>query len=305
MGFHARLPLELPQEAADKDGYFSVVLKSQLTVEQAIYPEPKKLFILSDIEGDFVALSRLLQKARVINSQLNWTFEDGHLVILGNLFDQGEQFVESLWFLYGLEGKAQKYGGYVHFILGDHEIVSLNGAWRELQPRYANQLKKGRNAYITLFDGNMEIWRWLKTKNIIEKIGDLLFVHGGISRELLNFDLNLKEINDAARKYYMHANRTFSDPLLQLIYNSVESPLNLRGHDSGTDEEETINAALSKYGVRSIITGHAVIEHISPLFNWKMIHVGSNRKENNFQALYVKRDKYYRLDLNGTKVLMK
>jgi len=36
----------------------------------------------------------------------------------------------------------------------------------------------------------------LKTKNVIEKVGDYIFVHAGLSPEILEYELSLSEINE-------------------------------------------------------------------------------------------------------------
>ena len=35
--------------------------------------------------------------------------------------------------------------------------------------------------YMQLFGPNAEIGRWLATKNVVERVGNTLFTHGGIS----------------------------------------------------------------------------------------------------------------------------
>ncbi|WP_315816501.1 hypothetical protein [Paraflavitalea speifideaquila] len=52
-----------------------------------------------------------------------------------------------------------------------------------------------------LYAENSELGKWLRTKNIVEKIGNILYVHGGISRELNQLHLSVTEINQLARPY--------------------------------------------------------------------------------------------------------
>jgi hypothetical protein len=122
----------------DKPGkHFSLKLKPSLYNEPSDFENPDKILAISDIEGNFLALIEILFSNKVIDKYLNWTFGDSHLVIAGDCFDRGEQVVECLWLIYALEDKARRKGGYVHFILGNHEIMNLNGDWRYIHPKYA------------------------------------------------------------------------------------------------------------------------------------------------------------------------
>ena len=114
----------------------------------------------------------------IINAKYQWTFEDGRLVVLGNCFE--EKNPECLWLVYSLEEKAEKCGGRVHFIPGKKELENLNGNWSVKHPRYAIRSSKYSGRVCVLYDGNGELYRWLRTKNLAEVIGDYLFTHGTV-----------------------------------------------------------------------------------------------------------------------------
>ncbi|MFI5132638.1 MAG: metallophosphoesterase, partial [Chitinophagales bacterium] len=120
---------------------FKITLKNKLVIEPAVYPKPEKLLALSDIEGNFEAFRKLLQTNKVIDEGYNWTFGQGHLVFSGDMFDRGEQVTECLWLVYTLEEKAKAAGGYIHFILGNHEIMNLNGDIRFVKEKYLANAK--------------------------------------------------------------------------------------------------------------------------------------------------------------------
>src|SRR5690242_646959 len=65
----------VPTDQAEKN--FSVQLKASLENEPAEFPAPEKMFILSDIEGNFAAFRKLLQVGGVIDTEYNWTFGNG------------------------------------------------------------------------------------------------------------------------------------------------------------------------------------------------------------------------------------
>ncbi len=118
------------------DWNFSVPLRKKISIESSDYRQPKKLFFVSDIEGEFEAFRTLLINNQIIDSNYRWTFGDGHLVICGDLFDRGKEVVQELWLLYKLEDEARAGGGYVHTLLGNHDIMNLSGDVRYVQNFY-------------------------------------------------------------------------------------------------------------------------------------------------------------------------
>lgn len=297
MRTRSKISLAMPGEE-DAKRYFSFKLKQNTANERSEYPRPKKLFVVSDIEGNFRTLCKLLFKARVIDRSLHWVFEDGHLVVLGDCFDRGEEVTECLWLIYSLEEKARKAGGDIHFILGNHEIMNMNGDWRYVHPKYAER-KSGNST--ALYSGNNELWRWLGTKNIVEKSGDILFVHGGIAPELVQNNLSVKEINDLARRYYSNINEAINVPMASLLFDSNTSPFWYRGYYIGTALEEQIDSALRHFGVKTIVTGHTVLNQVTTFFNGKVININTDHASGNSQGLLISKDRFYRLTVVGNK----
>lgn len=278
------------------DRYFTLRLKQHLENERDVYQHANRIFVVSDIEGNFQAFCKLLIKAGVIDKSLRWIFGDNHLVIAGDCFDRGNEVTECLWLIYSLEEKAKSRGGHVHFILGNHEIMNMNGDWRYIHPKYAVRQSRGVSA---LYEGNNELWRWLCTKNIIEKIGNILFVHAGIAIELVQMKLSVSDINSLARPYYTRANESFSDPALALIFGNDTSPFWYRGYYLGTSSEEQVNATLSYFNVKTIVTGHTLIGQVDSFFNGKVINVNTDHAGGNSEGLMIKKEKFYRIAIKG------
>lgn len=173
-----KIAIQMPGRI-DPKRIFSVILKKELTKMSTSFRAGNKIFIIGNISGDFKVLRRILVKNNIINTKHEWLFEDGHLVILGNCFK--EETLECLWLIYSLEEKAEKVGGFVHFIIGKKEIENLNGDWSNLHPRYAVRSSKIGSRLCVLYDGNRELYRWLKTKSPMVIIGDSIFAQGNIS----------------------------------------------------------------------------------------------------------------------------
>jgi len=115
---------------------FNTRLKAKLKNEPTDYPKAEKILAISDIEGNFEALRRFLLSHKVIDDQYNWTFGNGHLVCVGDFVDRGVYVTECLWLIYDLEEKAKAAGGYVHFLIGNHEVLNMSNDFRYVQTKY-------------------------------------------------------------------------------------------------------------------------------------------------------------------------
>ena len=282
-------------------------LKDTLAVEPAIYPDVEKLFAISDIEGNFEALRKLLISNGVIDEDYNWIFGTGHLVIAGDLFDRGLYVTEVLWLIYSLEEKAKEKGGYVHFILGNHELMNMNGNTKYVRNKYIENAVLLKEDYKNLFSAGTELGRWLSTKNVIEKIGDNIFVHGGISDEILETGYSLIEINDVMRKYYFlyDSVKKTDDIVMNNLFSTKKSLYWYRGYLDSTATYEQVLKALSKYDASGIIVGHTIVENVTPLYNGRVIAIDTDHAAGISQGLLIERNKLYRTDDKGKRVELK
>jgi cytochrome oxidase Cu insertion factor (SCO1/SenC/PrrC family) len=286
----------------------SVKLKPQLQNEPSAFAKPSKQFVLSDIEGNFDALRELLQSNKIIDENYDWIFGDGHLVFVGDMFDRGKQVTECLWLIYSLEEKAKKAGGYVHFILGNHEILNLSNDQRYLREKYKETATLLDEKYAKLYGINSELGRWLGTKNIIEKVGDVLYTHAGISREVNLLPLSLEKINDLIRPFYAERDRFKNKntiPELRVLFNSRLSPFWYRGYYKGDEVATVIDSSLQKFEVAHIITGHTIVsDTVSVHFNGKILNVDTHHARDESEALLIVGPNYYRVDRLGNKKLI-
>jgi len=275
---------ELKEISVYKSGFmprtFTVKLKEQIVKSPVTYPEPEKFFVLSDIEGNFNTFTNLLRQHDIIDTQLNWQFGKGHLVIIGDVFDRGNHVTELLWLIYKLEGLAEENGGKVHLILGNHETMNLQGDLRYLNDKYdkLSELSKQVHdlSYTSLYGKDSELGRWLRSKNVIEVIGNKIFVHGGISAELLKSKLTLEEIT----WYALNAVEKQKDNYLEsekLVMGSF-GPLWYRGYFREVENgmpftEQILEETLERYNAKYIVVGHTVFKKPKRMFNGRIIAI--------------------------------
>ena len=286
----------------EPDKKFTVKLKNDIRAENAEYPDVKKFFAISDIEGNFSAFRKLLQANAVIDADYNWTFGDGHLVLTGDFVDRGEQVTEVLWLIYSLEEKAKAAGGYVHFILGNHEIMNLSGDLRYLNKKYIENVTLLNEKFETLFGENSEIGKWLRSKNIVENVGGVLFTHGGISSEVNRLPLSINEINTRSRPFYADTSYDYPSPIDTIFYET--GPFWYRGYYAGSRKAspQQIDSTLQKFSVRNISTGHTVVaDTISIWYNGKILNTDVHHARGKSEGLLMEEGKFYRVNAEGRK----
>jgi hypothetical protein len=262
--------------------------------------------VISDIEGNFDAFRKLLLAGKVMDEKFEWTFGDGHLVLAGDFFDRGDQVTEVLWLVYMLEDKAKKAGGYVHFVLGNHEIMNMSADLRYVHPKYMENAGLMKEDYNNLFSLNSELGRWLRTKNVIERIGGVLYTHGGISRQVNNIDWQMQDINSIARPFY--ADTTFAYPNLEtdLLYSEA-GPFWYRGYYTGdrTAIPQILDSTLQKFRLDLVVTGHTpVADTVSVWYNGKLINTDTPHAKGKSEALLIEGNKYYKINIAGNKTTL-
>jgi hypothetical protein len=259
---------------------FKVPIKSKIVIPTDIYFEPEKMFVISDVEGNFNVVTGLLSKHKVIDKQLNWTFGNGHLVIIGDVFDRGNHVTELLWLLYKLEGEAQTRGGKVHMLIGNHEMMNLQNDLRYVEPKYSafgELLEKQLSlSYVDLFRENTELGKWLRSKNIVEKIGDTLFTHGGMSPVMVEAELSLLEINTTMRLATDTPKAKRS--ILEKLLFGRNGPIWYRGYFmelplSPKIDKPQLTNVLNYYGAKSIAVGHTIVDKPKLVFDGQVIAV--------------------------------
>lgn len=295
------------QIATDEPGkMFSVKLKADLQNEKTDYSGVSKMFIVSDIEGNFSPFRKLLLAGGIIDSAYNWIFGNGHLVLTGDFVDRGSQVNEVLWFIYSLEDKAKAAGGYVHYVLGNHEIMNMNGDLRYVHPKYLESAGLLNEGFTSLYGENAELGRWLRTKNVMEKIGDILFVHGGVSAPVNMMDLSTARLNKMVRPHYADSIMDFKSAELEILYSDL-GPFWYRGYYTGnpSGHANTVDSTLRQYKVKRIATGHTVIsDTISALLGGKVINTDVHHLKGHSEAVLVEEGRYYRVLPSGEKKLL-
>jgi hypothetical protein len=290
--------------------YFDFVINPSFKIPKDVYSDKNSIIALSDIESGYRTFRDFLINNKVIDKNLNWIFGSGHLVLLGDFVDRDFSTTQVLWFIYKLEQDAQKQGGYVHFIVGNHELKNLQGNYESSAPKYFHiGAILGKQQY-QLYDTNSFLGKWLSSKNAIEKINEILFTHGGIHPDLANHNINLSEINQIARKnycvpYFPKAEKS----LTQLLVSTHTGISWYRGYFKDDLTQEEVENTLNKFKAKAVVVGHTLLNKVKRLYNGKVIGIDVKHPKDyhkNFpnaksEGLLIEGNTYYRVLDNGEK----
>lgn len=283
-------------------------IKSNIYKEESdVFNNISKIAALSDIHGQHELFIRLLKAQGIIDSQERWSWGDGHLVIVGDIFDRGPRVTETLWFLYKLENQARAAKGNVHILLGNHELMVLRGDLRYLNPKYEFVSEKLEISYDQLFNGNTVLGRWLRTKPVAVKINDFIFVHGGFHPDFLDLKLSIEELNDTFRQSLDHDQEIIDhDEMLAFLYKG-NGPLWYRGYFSDKNKEELqIHPFLEKFGVKHIVVGHTSMDQVRSFHDGQVIAVDTRIKKGKSGEIIIwENDQLFRGTLSGKRLLLK
>jgi len=270
------------------------------------FKDVSQIVAISDIEGNFNEFVKLLVETKVMNDSFEWTFGEGHLVLLGDFFDRGDQVTECLWLAYHLEQQAKKAGGKSHFLIGNHEEMNLRGDSRYVNFKYISNADFIDIDYKAFYNTKSILGRWLRSKNGIIKINGNLFVHGGISPEFLEKRYTLYTINNIVRNFIAKSQAIRQKDYQACdVYNTKKGPLWYRGLIRGKVEREDIQKILDFYKAQHMIIGHTTVNEITTFYENCVIDIDVKHSlgDEASRALLIKDGHYYTVGIGYKKRL--
>ncbi len=276
---------------------------------------------LSDIHGSVRHLEVLLKAAGIVDEKLNWNWGAGRLVVAGDIADKGPGAAAAFWLLRRLETQASASGGGVHVLLGNHDVMLLRESGSDSVRfyhgrKYAVMERELSMPYGKLFRQGSALGDWLRTRNTVVQINDLLFIHGGISRPLLEQRWSLDEINAHARELLCQsrdpAPDVQTDKSVELLTDywgpyEYKGYFDTKGYREQFDES-VIADTLSRYQCRRIVVGHSTVSSIQTVRGGKVVAIAVKLPETDIlgsppagELLFIEGDNCVRIRADGAR----
>jgi hypothetical protein len=121
----------------------------------------ERIVAVGDIHGAFDQFVAILRAAGIVDSRNRWAGKKTVLVQTGDVVDRGPDSRKALDLLRKLEGEAQRAGGRVYALLGNHELMRLVSDWRYVSQGETDAFRNGesvdlRERALTVFSAEAE-----------------------------------------------------------------------------------------------------------------------------------------------------
>lgn len=286
----------------------TVVDRSNFLPDDIVYQGDFPVAAISDFHGQYELMMTLLTNNQIVDMNGNWAFGNGHFVITGDVFDRGDKVTEILWFLYHLEQQAEQAGGKVHLLLGNHEVMVLNGDLRYLHPKYVEVAKKFNEPFEQLYGKDTVLGKWLRNKSVLVKINNMLFAHGGFHPSLAKDKKTLKEINDVFKANLIEGKLEQPRSEWGEYLHKTNGPIWYRGYFKGKYEganSAEIDLLLRHFDIDHLIVGHTSQKQIETRYQGRVIAIDASIKNGEYgEILLINRQGMSRGNVFGEKLIL-
>jgi hypothetical protein len=217
-----------------------------------ILPPVNRIIVIGDLHGDWETTIKSLKLGKLIDDNNNWIGGDTVVVQVGDQIDRCRlngipceninatlddeaSDIKILEFFTNLHMQAQKYGGAVYSLLGNHEIMNVEQDFRYVSYKGFKQfenykidnniVKDGKTVRSYLFKPGNKISEFLAcTRQVALIIGSNIFIHAGIL-PIIAEKYSVKSINQIMTLYLLDRIKD-SDENYNTIFNGNDySPL--------------------------------------------------------------------------------
>ena len=201
----------------------------------------------------------------------------------------------------------------MHYLLGNHEIKSLQGNLRSRHEKYFNVAAILGRQHAELFGPEAFLGRWLASKNTAEVINGVLFVHGGLHPALAEKPWSLEDINRIVRERY----RQVWYPKQQadeedFLINPKTGPAWYRGYFKDDLEPAQVDKTLARFGARAVVVGHTLHWRVKRFHHGKVCAIDvkhpldhcSTLPTRSSQGLWLEGGKAWRVREDGSRVAL-
>ncbi|MBA2321846.1 MAG: metallophosphoesterase [Deltaproteobacteria bacterium] len=233
---------------------------------------PPRLVALGDVHGDLAAARAALRLAGAIDFENRWIGGDLVVVQTGDQLDRGDQERQILELFEELAVAAHEAGGAFYSLLGNHEIMNVEGDFRYVtdagfgqfadfpfdpeDPYYA-ELEEGQQGRAAAFRPGGPWAVTLAGHNVVMVIGDTGFVHGGILPT--HVDHGLRAINNETQAWMRGEGDEPS------ILQSDSAPIWTRAYSDDVAEPdcESLQETIDLLDLKRLVVGHTVWPEIN------------------------------------------
>lgn len=251
-------------------------------------PSADRLVAIGDIHGDLQKARQALMVAQVMDENGQWIGGNTTVVQVGDLLDRGGDEIKVIYLLEKLKQQADKSGGRVVILNGNHEIMNVEGDFRYVTPAGMEEFKRWANWYTVgndmknlceglghqrdIFEGIPavlpEAWRarmaalrpggpissrFLSTHPTVVIVGGSVFVHGGLLPTHTYH--GLERMNEEVKDWILGGKGQRGPPYV----HGKDAVVWLRKYSTSDSHCSLLEKALASIpGAKRMIVGHTI-----------------------------------------------
>lgn len=256
--------------------------------QATFFHPPGRLVVIGDVHGDVQRFLQCLYATKVFNTHLEWIAEprDTLVVQLGDQIDSLSRTgsapewenlcdVEMLTLADRLDQIARLGGGRVLSLLGNHEIMNVEGEFSYVSPASTEKMPLVRRQ--RMFQPGGDLAKILAKRNLVLKIGSMVFCHAGIlPHHLILVDNHIHMLNEVMRKYLR--NKPLTEEELIIFKTAI---MDMQGilwtrmyvelsEANGSVFREAIESVLERLSAKRIFIGHNTVMNVTSLLEGKV-----------------------------------
>jgi hypothetical protein len=139
-----------------------------------------RVLAISDVHGMYDNLIPLLTAAKVIDAQKNWSAGKTLLVVVGDSIDKGPKSLDVIDLWISLSAQAEKQGGKLAYILGNHEAELLaDPSGASMNSVFAHEISARGLTHEQVVSADSKYGKFLRSIPGFLSVGKWLFFHAG------------------------------------------------------------------------------------------------------------------------------
>lgn len=251
-------------------------------------PSVDRLVAIGDIHGDLQKARQALMAAQVMDENDKWIGGNTTVVQVGDLLDRGGDEIKVIYLLEKLKQQANKSGGRMVILNGNHEIMNVEGDFRFVTPAGMEEFKRWAHWYTVgndmknlceglghqrdIFEGIPavlpEAWRarmaalrpggpissrFLSTHPTVVIVGGSVFVHGGLLPTHSHH--GLERMNEEVKNWILGGKGQRGPPYV----HGKDGVVWLRKYSTSESHCTLLEKALASIpGAKRMIVGHTI-----------------------------------------------
>lgn len=157
------------------------------------------VYFIGDIHGEILKIHPLIKAAGLDSGPLEkpiWKGKKAIFVVVGDFINKGPNSSETIKYLMKLERTAEKNGGRVIVLAGNHEISFLMDPFTEKTEAFRNEMAHSfLNFCNSVYDSKTAEGRWLRDRPAALRINGIFVSHSGFPKwNLTEIDMKFRDL---------------------------------------------------------------------------------------------------------------